>query len=59
MTIPGFGDFYKAVHGRVPFPWQERLTARVLEGTWPLPTSYLFPPHPSSPLPPPPPPLPP
>ena len=30
-----FWRLYKAVHGRVPFPWQERLTARVLEGTWP------------------------
>jgi CRISPR-associated endonuclease/helicase Cas3 len=33
---PSFADFYRAVHGREPFPWQERL-ARQVAGTdrWP------------------------
>ncbi len=30
-----FAQFYKAVHGRMPFPWQERLAARALAGDWP------------------------
>jgi CRISPR-associated endonuclease/helicase Cas3 len=31
-----FGDFYRAVHGHDPFPWQEDLTEQVLrEGRWP------------------------
>ena len=37
MTSADFAKFYKAVHGpdREPFPWQERLAARVLAGEWP------------------------
>jgi CRISPR-associated endonuclease/helicase Cas3 len=30
-----FAQFYEAVHGRPPFPWQERLAARALAGDWP------------------------
>jgi CRISPR-associated endonuclease/helicase Cas3 len=52
MTLPRanqFVDFYKAVYGKQddkkfgPFPWQERLAARVCAGEWPrviaLPTA--------------------
>lgn len=35
MTGPSFGGFYEAANGRPPFPWQEVLAARVLEGEWP------------------------
>jgi CRISPR-associated endonuclease/helicase Cas3 len=38
-----FGEFYKAVHGYDPFPWQSRLAEQVCAGEWPeaisLPTS--------------------
>jgi CRISPR-associated endonuclease/helicase Cas3 len=30
-----FAQFYEAVHGRTPFPWQERLAAKALAGEWP------------------------
>jgi CRISPR-associated endonuclease/helicase Cas3 len=30
-----FAQFYEAVHGRTPFPWQERLAVRALAGNWP------------------------
>ena len=30
-----FAQFYEAVHGRAPFPWQQRLAARALAGEWP------------------------
>ena len=31
-----FAPYFRAVHGHPPFPWQERLTAEVLEtGEWP------------------------
>ena len=33
--VPPFADFYEALHGRAPFPWQERLAAEVLERGWP------------------------
>ena len=34
--LPSFGDFYEAVNGRPPFPWQSRLAEQVLaEGRWP------------------------
>jgi CRISPR-associated endonuclease/helicase Cas3 len=35
--MPGieFAQFYEAVHGRTPFPWQQRLAARALTGEWP------------------------
>jgi len=32
---PTFAEFYQAVHGRPPFPWQERLARHVLERGWP------------------------
>lgn len=32
---PIFGDFYRAVHDRDPFPWQERLAERVVADGWP------------------------
>ncbi|MYA11037.1 MAG: type I-U CRISPR-associated helicase/endonuclease Cas3, partial [Gemmatimonadetes bacterium] len=34
--IPTFADFYRAIHGRAPFPWQARLARRVTEtNEWP------------------------
>lgn len=43
MTTAAFADFYHAVHGRDPFPWQLRLADRALTGDWPevldLPTA--------------------
>ena len=33
--FPSFPDFYRAVHGRHPFPWQERLARQVVEQGWP------------------------
>ena len=34
--MPGFGDFYDAVHERSPFPWQGRLARQVSEqDSWP------------------------
>ena len=48
-TADQFADFYKAAYGKeddkgfAPFPWQERLAARVCSGEWPrliaLPTA--------------------
>jgi CRISPR-associated endonuclease/helicase Cas3 len=42
-TPEQFADFYRAVHGFDPFPWQKRLSKRVCEGSWPraiaLPTA--------------------
>ena len=33
---PSFADFYRAIHGRAPFPWQERLARQVAEtDRWP------------------------
>ena len=33
---PSFADFYSALHGREPFPWQARLARHVAdEGAWP------------------------
>src|SRR4051794_7551598 len=29
-----FADFYYAVRGRNPFPWQERVAAEALAGKW-------------------------
>ena len=35
-SAPSFADFYRAIHGRAPFPWQERLARQVAEtGRWP------------------------
>ena len=34
---PTFADFYQAINGRTPFPWQTRLAERVAEtGEWPI-----------------------
>ena len=36
LVASNFADFFRDVHGCEPFPWQQRLTAQVLEsGTWP------------------------
>ena len=36
LTSSDFSAFFRGVHGHEPFPWQQRLTTRVLErGTWP------------------------
>ena len=33
---PSFADFYQAIHGRAPFPWQARLAQQVAEtDEWP------------------------
>ena len=29
--MPGFGDFYRAINGRDPFPWQTRLAGEVAD----------------------------
>ena len=35
-SLPTFADFYQAIHGRYPFPWQARLAQHVAETTeWP------------------------
>src|SRR5262245_5150594 len=44
LTVEHFADFFQAVHGVLPFPWQERLAQQVIaDGYWPnviaLPTS--------------------
>lgn len=43
LTAEQFGDFYRAVYGYPPFPWQQRLLHQVLETGWPstidLPTA--------------------
>lgn len=46
MSLPTpdqFAEFYQAVHGYEPFPWQNRLAERVCNGDWPhaiaLPTA--------------------
>ncbi len=35
MSETSFAEFYQLVHGRLPFPWQERLAARAVAGDWP------------------------
>ena len=35
MTSANFAEFYRAVHGHSPFPWQERLAEVVLTDGWP------------------------
>lgn len=43
LTAGRFEDFFAALHGYQPFPWQKRLAAKVLAGEWPktvkLPTA--------------------
>jgi CRISPR-associated endonuclease/helicase Cas3 len=42
-TFPSFADYFRALHGHDPFPWQDRLAAEVLGTGWPaaiaLPTA--------------------
>jgi len=33
--FPSFGDFFQAVHGYSPFPWQDRLASSVQTQGWP------------------------
>lgn len=34
--MPTFGEFYRAINGRAPFPWQERLARQVADNeAWP------------------------
>lgn len=36
LTVADFTEFYQQLHGHPPFPWQQALTDRVLEGgQWP------------------------
>lgn len=35
LGIDDFGAFFRAVHDRDPFPWQERLLQEVMEEGWP------------------------
>ncbi|HXG67582.1 MAG TPA: type I-U CRISPR-associated helicase/endonuclease Cas3, partial [Blastocatellia bacterium] len=43
LSVEQFPDFYQAVHGHRPFPWQMRLARLAADGAWPpvlaLPTS--------------------
>ena len=43
MTFPSFAEFFTALNGHAPFPWQERLANVVAAGAWPgavaLPTA--------------------
>ena len=43
LTAADFAEFFSAVHGYAPFPWQQRLAQQVLAGPWPttiaLPTA--------------------
>jgi len=43
LPIPSFDEFFKALWGYAPFPWQEMLAERVAEDRWPgaldLPTA--------------------
>src|SRR5215831_5783670 len=34
MPATEFKDFYSAIHGREPFPWQKRLAREVVEDGW-------------------------
>ena len=35
--MPNFGEFYKAINGRNPFPWQDRLARQVAnDESWPV-----------------------
>jgi CRISPR-associated endonuclease/helicase Cas3 len=36
MSPDDFSHFYRAVHGRTPFPWQDRLAREVAEKGWPV-----------------------
>lgn len=34
MSLPEFSEFFAAVHGHEPFPWQRRLASQVIRGSW-------------------------
>jgi CRISPR-associated endonuclease/helicase Cas3 len=35
MIMPDFVEFFRALHGHAPFPWQDRLAQEVLRHGWP------------------------
>jgi len=35
LKLERFGEFFEAVHGHAPYPWQVRLTERAVNGDWP------------------------
>src|SRR3989442_208706 len=35
LSVAHFNDYFAAVHGFPPFPWQSRLLGRVVENGWP------------------------
>ncbi len=35
LATPSFAEFFGALHGYAPFPWQRRLAERVIEQGWP------------------------
>jgi len=35
VTLERFCEFFKAVHGYAPYPWQDRLAQRAVNGDWP------------------------
>jgi CRISPR-associated endonuclease/helicase Cas3 len=35
LTMDGFEDFFRALHGHPPYPWQQRLAKRAVGGNWP------------------------
>ena len=43
LTVDGFAEYFQAIHGRPPFPWQQRLLEHVVASGWPsvidLPTA--------------------
>ena len=44
MTLPRpdqFAEFFQAVHGCAPFPWQVRLAMRVCGGEWPRASAWM------------------
>lgn len=35
ITVERFDDYFKALHGHGPYPWQRRLAERAVNGDWP------------------------
>ncbi|MEX0776837.1 MAG: type I-U CRISPR-associated helicase/endonuclease Cas3 [Phycisphaeraceae bacterium] len=35
LTITDFDAYFEALHGHLPYPWQQRLAARAVGGDWP------------------------